>query len=241
MADHEDYLSGEAPMAHSASHESLGSDEISIAGLAGESAALAAHKILPSIHHLRYTDVEAQIVADAEIGIHAAHQDAPALIETHRLVAGAHHAKYTDAEARAVHSPISIPPSAFVPYYDTYDWAIIRQTLKNRTALTTQYFVAPVYFPQGVVTTKVIFYAYRDDAASVISLVLSRAGRTGGLVGMIALVADWTTGWSSINTTTIAYATVDNDLYSYVLRLRVDPNDSVDDVAFSGVVIEFTG
>jgi hypothetical protein len=179
------------------------------------------------------------------IGVHAAlptvHQDAPALIETHRLVAGAHHAKYTDAEARAVHSPISIPPSAFVPYYDTYDWAIIRQTLKNRTALTTQYFVAPVYFPQGVVTTKVIFYAYRDDAASVISLVLSRAGRTGGLVGMIALVADWTTGWSSINTTTIAYATVDNDLYSYVLRLRVDPNDSVDDVAFSGVVIEFTG
>jgi hypothetical protein len=42
---------------------------------------------LPSIHHLRYTDVEAQIVADAEIGIHAAiptaHQNAPALIGVH--------------------------------------------------------------------------------------------------------------------------------------------------------------
>jgi hypothetical protein len=35
MADHEDYLSGEAPMAHGPSHELLGSDQISVAGLSG--------------------------------------------------------------------------------------------------------------------------------------------------------------------------------------------------------------
>ena len=76
--DHEDYETGAAPAAHGPSHEDEGADEISIAGLIGETAALAAHKILPTIH-----------------------QDAPGLIETHRLVAGAHHAKYTDANAVA--------------------------------------------------------------------------------------------------------------------------------------------
>lgn len=105
MADHEDYLPGEQPAPHKASHQDGGADEISVAGLSGETEELAAHKILPSVHHAKYTDAEAQAVADAQIAAHAAlptvHQDAPALIETHRLNASAHHSKYTDAEARA--------------------------------------------------------------------------------------------------------------------------------------------
>jgi len=76
--DHEDYQQGFAPAAHKLSHQDGGTDEISIAGLVGVSAALATHAGLPTVH-----------------------QDAPALIETHRLVAAAHHAKFTAAEARA--------------------------------------------------------------------------------------------------------------------------------------------
>jgi len=60
MSDHEDYLPGEAPASHHGSHEFLGTDEISIAGLSGESIELAAHKILPSIHHVRFTPGEAR-------------------------------------------------------------------------------------------------------------------------------------------------------------------------------------
>jgi hypothetical protein len=122
MADHEDYLSGEAPMAHHESHESLGSDKISVAGLLGVTAELAAHALIATAHqdapgliaahaliaaahHARYTDVEATIIANAQIAIHAAlptaHQNAPALIATHAAIAAAHHAKYTDADARA--------------------------------------------------------------------------------------------------------------------------------------------
>ena len=123
MADHEDYYPGEAPMAHKASHEDDGSDEISIAGLAGESVQLGAHKILPSIHHVKYTDAEAQAVADAQIATHAAlptvhqdapaliathaaiataHQDAPALILTHKGDASAHHQRFTAAEVTVI-------------------------------------------------------------------------------------------------------------------------------------------
>lgn len=122
MADHEDYGQGEAPAAHKATHQDGGDDEISIAGLSGTPAALAAHALLPtvhqdapaligahallaSIHHTKYTDVEAKAAADVQIGIHAGlatvHQDAPGLILTHKGDASAHHAKYTDAAARA--------------------------------------------------------------------------------------------------------------------------------------------
>jgi len=76
--DHEDYLPGEAPAAHKETHQDGGTDEISIADLAGVSTELAAHALQPTVH-----------------------QDAPTLILTHKGDASAHHAKYTDAEARA--------------------------------------------------------------------------------------------------------------------------------------------
>ena len=57
--DHKDYLPGEAPAAHKVSHQDGGTDEISLYGLSGESVLLAAHKILPAIHHVRYSDAEA--------------------------------------------------------------------------------------------------------------------------------------------------------------------------------------
>jgi len=107
--DHEDYETGAAPAAHKVSHQNGGTDQVSVAGLAGETAELAAHRLLPTVHqdapaliethrliagahHDRYTDGEAEAVADAQILTHkgdpVAHQDAPALIETHRLAAG---------------------------------------------------------------------------------------------------------------------------------------------------------
>ena len=122
VADHEDYLPGEAPAAHAATHQEGGADEVNIEGLTGVTSYMAAHILLPTVHqdapalilthkgdagahHARYTDGEAVTQADARIAIHAAlptvHQDAPALILTHKGDASAHHAKYTDVNARA--------------------------------------------------------------------------------------------------------------------------------------------
>jgi len=92
--DHEDYLPGEAPAAHKVSHQDGGTDEISIASLSGVPAALATHALLVSVHHLRYTDLEAAAAAAALILIHnadaVAHQDAPQLILDHKGDAVAH-------------------------------------------------------------------------------------------------------------------------------------------------------
>jgi len=76
--DHEDYLEEGAAVAHAATHEDGGVDEMSVAGLEGETAELAIHAGLATVH-----------------------QDAPNLILTHKGDAGAHHAKYEDAEAVA--------------------------------------------------------------------------------------------------------------------------------------------
>jgi len=78
MADTEDYSEEATPTAHAASHEDAGTDEISIAGLAGEPLELAAHALLPTVH-----------------------QDAPDLILTHKGDAAAHHTAFTPALARA--------------------------------------------------------------------------------------------------------------------------------------------
>jgi len=170
-----------------------------------------------------------------------AHQDAPALIETHRLAAGAHHARYTDAEVRALFSPISIPASSFLPFYDTYDYERTRELLKNRVTLTPQYYSAPVIFPPSVTVTKVTLYGYRDDASATLSLYLARVDRVGSLVTMATCVSNWITGYSSIYDDIISYAVINNNNYSYALALIVDADDDVDNVKLSGVKIEFTG
>jgi len=311
MADHEDYLPGELPAHHKVTHQNGGADEISIAGLAGESAELGAHKILPAIHHLRYTDVEAQLVVDAELVVHSAvtnahharytdaearasindifgadgkadsdidldthklnnvvdpaaaqdadtknardaaiathtaiataHQDAPTLIATHAAIAAAHHAKYTDAEVRVLFSPISVPPPAFQPKDDTYDWTIDDYYLRNRTSVAEQVYTAPVFFPDGVTVTKLTLYAFRNDADASINLYLRRIGRAYSHLTMALVTCNWTDGWGSLYDDTIDSGTIDNATYSYVLELILDPNDSASDVYFAGAMIDFTG
>jgi hypothetical protein len=54
---------GGSPDPHASSHENSGSDEINLAGLGGEPSALVSHKSLSEVHHSRYTDAEAALIA----------------------------------------------------------------------------------------------------------------------------------------------------------------------------------
>ena len=261
MADHEDYLPGELPAIHSPTHANGGVDELNVAGLSGVTQELGIHAALPTVHqdapaliathtaiaaahHARYTDGEAQDVADAQIATHAAlptvHQDAPALILTHKGDASAHHAKYTDAEARSLFSPISYGPSAFTPERDFYDWVQDGQTLTNRTILTAQNYHNNVIAPNGSIITKITLYGYRDDADAALQLLLVKIDRIAGSVLMASVVADWTTGYDSGYVDYINFATIDNNNYSYDLIVVLNPNDNVADVKFSGAMIDFT-
>jgi len=146
-----------------------------------------------------------------------------------------------DAKARAVHSPISISPASFLPASDDKDYIVTVTELKNRITLAFQIFVAPVLFPPGVTVTKLTFYGYRDDAASAIALYLMRADRVNGWVIMAQDMGNWVDGYNSGIDATIAYALINNSLYSYSLYLEITPNDAVGDVTFNGAEIEFTG
>lgn len=61
---------------------------------------ITAHAALPSAHHTKYTDAEADARAVALIAVHAAlptvHQDAPALIAAHAALAAVHHSNVAD-------------------------------------------------------------------------------------------------------------------------------------------------
>ena len=138
-------------------------------------------------------------------------------------------------------SPLSIPPPAFVPYNETYDWVIDSGVLWNRTSLEIHLYYAPVILPHGATVSKVTLYGYRNDALATMSLILFRVNRTGNGVEMAMLMADWVLGWSSIYEDNISYATVDNENYQYVLEVGLDPNDNIGDVRFTGAKIEFRG
>jgi len=262
MADHEDYLPGEAPAAHKTTHQDGGADEVNIEGLTGITSYMAAHILLPTVHqdapaliathaaiddahHVRYTDAEAETQADAKIAIHTAlptvHQDAPALILTHKGDASAHHARYTDGEARAALSPLSIPSAAFVPKLNTYDWMIDDVFMRNGTALTGQEFFAPVLLPHGATITSLNLYGYRDDALSNLQLYLRRITHVSTHTIMGECLADWTDGFGNKLDSAIGTPIVDNVNYGYVLELHLEPNDNVTDVWFTCAKIAFTG
>jgi hypothetical protein len=179
------------------------------------------------------------------IGVHAAlptvHQDAPGLIATHKADASAHHAKYTDAEARAALSPISIPGAAFMPKLDTYNWMIDDLYMKNRAALTSQEFFAPVLLPNGATITVLTLYGYREDALSNLQLYLRRITHVATHTILASCVADWTDGYGNISDSTINTPIVNNTDYGYVLELHLEPNDNVDDIWFICAKINFTG
>ena len=136
--------------------------------------------------------------------------------------------------------PLSIGSGAFVSQNDTYDWFIDSLTLRNRTALVSQFFNAPVFLPQGAVVTKLTFFGFRDDALSTIALQLQRRkiGEAEEVMGIVT--ADWTGGEGSGYDDTIDYAKIDNENYAYWLLLTVIPNDVVTDCIFRWATIHWT-
>ena len=133
---------------------------------------------------------------------------------------------------------VSIPPSAFVPMEDTYDWIITSVSVINRTVLDPQYFMAPVILPHGATITKLTAYFYRDDELAAAQITLRRTARMGTSDIMALVDATWTSGYSSGYDDTIDYPIIDNENYSYTVRIILNPNDNVEDVKFNGAKIE---
>lgn len=154
--------------------------------------------------------------------------------------------KYVDDNAGvgdvtiAMLSPIAIPAGHFMPTYDTDDWTRDATGLRNRSTLNLQHFYTPIYFPDGVTVSKLTLYGYRNDADAIMYLYLYRLDHTSTSTAMANVIADWTSGNSSGYDDSISNATIDNDTYSYYLRVDLDPNDNVADVKFISAEVAFS-
>jgi hypothetical protein len=73
------------------------------------------------------------------------------------------------------------------------------------------------------------------------SLTLQRTSNTGNTSDMAVVTAGWTSGSSSGYDNTISNPIIDNNNYSYQLKLVLNPNDNVNDCQFYKGKIEFTG
>lgn len=144
-----------------------------------------------------------------------------------------------DAIFRDALSPIAISPSAFMPEHNGYDWSITWLRVKNNSTLNPQSFYAPINFPNGVTVTKLTLYGYRDDGSATMTLTLVRNDRENAVSTLASITADWTSGYSSKEHTTIDNSVIDNENYNYALKVSLNPNDSTDDIWLTGVEIEF--
>ena len=137
-------------------------------------------------------------------------------------------------------SPLSIGPSAFVPRVDTQDWFVDVHRLRNSVTLEAQSFRGPLILPHGVTITKLTLYGYRDVAGAELTIGLYRGNLAISQQQMAIITADWTDGWGSKSTTAITYPVIDNNNYTYGFQLNIDPQAIVEDLMFSGVIVDWT-
>ena len=135
--------------------------------------------------------------------------------------------------------PVTVHACAFVPQDDTVHWLVNNAVLYNRDTLTTQYFRAPVFFPNKATITKLTLFGFREDALATMRIVLYEVATDTVRTTMATIVADWTDGFGSKSETTITSPTIDNSGNSYMLELQLDPNDDALDVRLAGVQIEW--
>lgn len=134
----------------------------------------------------------------------------------------------------------SLNASDFISYIDTQDWEILPANLKNRATFNTQIFMAGVHLPHGAIVTNLKAWWYRDDALSTGSCGLKRSDDQENADDMADAGATGTSGFVVVNDSSISNATIDNNTYSYLVRVQLNPNNAVTDIRFIGAVIEYT-
>ena len=135
--------------------------------------------------------------------------------------------------------PLVIGHPNVLPMDDTEDWSCSEPFLRKNAILAGTAYYAPVILPQGARVTKLTLYAFRDDALATLELTMKRVDNVGTVVIMATVNATWTDGAGSGYDDSIDDDVIDNENYSYLLRLVLTPNDSVTDVRFYRGVIDW--
>ena len=143
--------------------------------------------------------------------------------------------KFTNAVTRYY----AVNPAACIMTGNSPNWDITGQRALSATtgAIT---FNAPINLPHGATITSLKVYFYRDDALATGAVVLFRSDFVGNGSGMANVDSNATTGYHSVEDTSISYPTIDNLSYTYVLNIILTPNNASGDVTFTGAVITCT-
>ncbi len=136
---------------------------------------------------------------------------------------------------QAITSYVSIPPAAFTPADEAYQFAQLGQKLTPNNSSSSTYY-APVSLPHGATATRLTFYWRDTDAASNVIIELDRSAFNGFVSTMASAASTGSGGDGSSTDSTIASATVNNSQYEYIVGLTL-PSAST---SLYGVVIEYT-
>ena len=137
---------------------------------------------------------------------------------------------------KAKTSYISVPPAAFQPRYDGYDFHNPGVTLVNEND-TSDYYSAPVQLPHGATVTKLTFYWVDDSADEDGEVRLYQTDLDGSENTMaVAHTNGDSPNADDSEDTSIVDPTIDNSQHAYYLWLILDDSE----IQPYGVVIEYT-
>lgn len=135
---------------------------------------------------------------------------------------------------KTVTSYLSIPPAAFAPADEAYQYSQLGHKLTPGDSSSSTYY-APVSLPHGATVTKLTFHWNDTDGTSNASIWLDRSAFTGFVSTMASAASSGSGGNGSTTDSTVSNATVDNSQYEYILGLIL-PSTST---SLYGVVIEY--
>ena len=177
--------------------------------------------------------VSGNIIADDGVGagkIAASGVDASTLANT---------ASYENAQTRYY----TLGPSDFLPSVTaSYDRSVATNPneLKSTSTVAMNY-LAGVQLPHGAIVTSFKVYWYRDDASATGNADLYRGDFAGNAPDTMATAdSNASSGYHSVDDTTISNGTIDNASYKYFAYVLIDNQSATTDVRFCGAVITYT-
>jgi hypothetical protein len=133
------------------------------------------------------------------------------------------------------HGYVSVSAAAFQPTSDGFEYTNYGRKLVN-DAGTLQDWISNVQLPHGATVTSVEFFWYDAALAHDAHFELLRATRQDSSSTMASADSTGSFGNGSTEVTSINYAVIDNDQYSYLLWVVLSDEETI----FYNVAIEYT-
>lgn len=137
---------------------------------------------------------------------------------------------------------IRLSPGVFNGESEGVPYQMALGAFKNtNVAFNVKTYLADCPLPHGVTVTEFSITAYRDDAASALTISLYRINKdNGGAVAMATCTAAGVGGDHEVVDNTINNALVDLESYYYMLHMTIDNNNADTDVYLRSAAVIWT-